>query len=91
MYSGPVNYKDAAGTWQPIDVTISSSSKSGFARENVKNLLKTYFAEGSENVIDVNAAVNLGPLGWVYASASSYFCLEEVVWIQEEWGSSMHY
>jgi RHS repeat-associated protein len=34
LYTGPINYLDEAGSWQPIDSTLVPSEDSGYAYEN---------------------------------------------------------
>lgn len=42
--SEPLNYKDATGTWKPIDSTLVRSSTQGFAWENSANSFVARFA-----------------------------------------------
>ncbi len=68
VHLGPVNYKDASGDWQAIDTGIGASSKEGFARENVTNAFKSYFAEdgdrrGTMRVDDGEFSLEVSPLG----------------------------
>ena len=43
----PVNYRDAAGDWQPIDTTLVPSGASGYAFENAAGPFRALFKDGA--------------------------------------------
>ncbi len=52
---GNYHYKDVNGKWKDIDLNIESSTRPGYAFENVKNDAKTYFPAFAENGIHLTS------------------------------------
>ena len=68
VFLDPIHYRDAAGTFQPIDKAVLASKKPGFAYENIKNDLATYFpaeggAGGPVRVEKGGTSLEMRPLG----------------------------
>ena len=49
--TGPVNYRDAKGRWQPIDTRIVSLDRDGFAFGAVKNGFGSLFGNSSDRLL----------------------------------------
>lgn len=61
-YSGPINYKSAQGSWQPIDDSLITSNAAGFAWQNKANsfslLLPLNLGAGPVEFKDANGIVS---------------------------------
>ena len=76
VFLDPIHYRDAAGTFQPIDKAVLASKKPGFAYENIKNDLATYFpaeggAGGPVRVEKGGTSLEMRPLGPAALSPAS--------------------
>jgi hypothetical protein len=54
--AGTLNYRDAQGHFQPIDTTVSASSKPGFAYGNDRNVFGSHFGRDRANLVQVDLA-----------------------------------
>jgi hypothetical protein len=45
LFSGPVNFRDAAGNWQPISSALVPSGEPGYSWENEANSFQTVFRQ----------------------------------------------
>jgi hypothetical protein len=74
VYTRPIHFRAADGSWQPIDTTLGPSPRLGFAFANVTNTLKTYLSTDGNGWIRVEApqgAVSFRPLGLATGSATA--------------------
>ncbi len=59
----PLNYRDSAGAYQPIDSTVAVSSRAGFAFENLANSFRSFFADrGTLRIEAEGVALTLAPV-----------------------------
>src|SRR5215469_6315823 len=47
----PVNYRDAAGRWEPIDTTVVRSSRARFSFANTTNVFGSYFSSDPSRLV----------------------------------------
>ena len=62
----PVHYRDARGTWQPIDTTVRPANRSGFPRANTTNAFASWFGDRSDRLVRFEAGqrhIELGVAG----------------------------
>lgn len=53
--SGPVNYRDSRGRWQPISTSVTRTSRPGFSYANVTNTFRSYFGAASGQMVRFEA------------------------------------
>jgi hypothetical protein len=49
--AGPVNYRDAAGAWEPISTTVTRSSRAGFSFADTTNVFGSYFSSDPSRLV----------------------------------------
>jgi hypothetical protein len=66
VHAKPIHFKADDGSWQAIDTTLIATTKAGFTRANVRNVLRSYFPASADGWIRAEAdrgAVSFRPLG----------------------------
>jgi RHS repeat-associated protein len=53
--SGPVNYRDGSGKWQPISTTVQPSALPGYRYQNVSNTFQSFFGSTASQLVRFNA------------------------------------
>src|SRR5215469_14469830 len=49
--AGPVNYRDAAGRWEPIDTTVVRSPRAGFSYQDTANVFGSFFSSDPARLV----------------------------------------
>jgi len=52
---GPVNYRDRAGRWQPINTKVGRVAKPGYVDGNTTNTFRSYFGSSAGRLVRVEA------------------------------------
>jgi RHS repeat-associated protein len=56
LSAAPLHYRNGAGQWQPIDVTVGRSPRAGFTVGNETNAFRTYFGNNPRGLVRLEAA-----------------------------------
>ena len=54
--AGPLNFRDGAGQWQPIDPTVRASSRPGFSLANETNGYRSYYGDNPDALVRFETA-----------------------------------
>ena len=49
--AGPVNYRDAAGRWEPVSTTVTRSPRAGWSFENTTNVFGSFFSSDPARLV----------------------------------------
>src|SRR5215217_3621641 len=62
----PINYRDAHGTYQPLDVRITGAGRAGYPHGVEKNTFRSYFGDRTDRLVRVEyegTSIGLGTTG----------------------------